>query len=402
MKILFISQYFYPETFRGNEICFDWAERGDDVTVISGIPNYPKGKFYGGFGIFKRNRELVNGVQVVRVPVVPRGKSTILLLLNYLSFALSASLYTLFLALSKRYDIVFVQQLSPVLMSFPAVIYKKIRSGVPLFTWVLDLWPESLQAAGGIDNKLILGFFEYFTKLEYRNSSKILISSKSFSKSIIAKGPYTEKLIYFPNWAEEVFSNQANSTIDLPTLPEGFLVMFAGNLGEAQDFNAIMDAALLLKTEKDIHFIIIGDGRKKVWIDSFVQENNLGKTVHVLGRWPIETMPAFFSKADVMLVSLKDELIFNLTAPAKIQAYMQSKKPIVGMINGEGANIINDARCGNVVNAGDSEALVKMIKKLSLLSNEQLVELGMNGFGYCNNHFNKKSLLDNLYKIIRQ
>lgn len=401
MNILFISQYFYPETFRGNEICFEWARRGDTVTVIAGIPNYPQGHFFKGYGFFKRRREIIKGVSVIRVPVIPRGNNKVQLLLNYLSYALFASVYVLFLALRKRYDLVFVQQLSPVLMSFPAVIYKKLRK-VPLYTWVLDLWPESLQAAGGVKNHYILNFFVFFSKLEYKYSDKILMSSKSFSKSILSKGPFSEKLIYFPNWAEDVFSkSKENEVKEIPKLSEGFRIMFAGNVGESQDFDHIMKAASLLKDDVHIHFVIVGDGRKKQWIDSFIEEHQLENTVSTLGRWPIETMPSFFEKADVMLVSLKDEMIFNLTAPAKIQAYMQSKKPIIGMINGEGASLIQEAKCGFTVHAEDSETLASTIKKMSAMDKAELDRLGKNGYEYCMKFFNKEVLMNELYEIIR-
>jgi glycosyltransferase involved in cell wall biosynthesis len=400
MKILFVCQYFYPETFRGNDICFDWATRGDDVTVVTGIPNYPMGHFFKGYSYIKRRKEVINGVKVVRVPIIPRGeKSSLLLLLNFFSFAISASIYVLYKALTKRYDRVFVQQLSPVMMSIPAIIYKKLRR-VPLYTWVLDLWPESLQAAGGITNKYILNFFGVFSKCEYKNSDKILMSSKAFSKSILSSGSYQDKLVYFPNWAEDVFSKHHEITKKIPLLPKGFKVMFAGNVGEAQDFEHIMDAAFSLKENKAIQFVIVGDGRKKEWVDTFVHEHQLEDTVHMLGRWPIETMPLFFDQADVMLVSLKDELIFNLTAPAKIQAYMQSKKPIVGMINGEGASIINEAQCGRVVDAANDIELAHAITEMSKLSKDQLNTLGANGYNYCQKNFNKTILMDYLYKII--
>lgn len=399
MKILFVCQYFHPETFRGNDICFDWARKGMDVTVITGIPNYPHGHFYKGYGLFKRRSEVINGVKVIRVPIVPRGeKSSIKMLMNFFSYALVASLYTLYYSFTKRFDFVFVQQLSPVMMSIPAILYKKIRH-VPLYTWVLDLWPESLQAAGGINNQFILNVFGSFSSLEYKNSDKILMSSKAFSRSILKKGPFQDKLLYFPNWAEDVFSS--NSVYkDIPKLPMGFKIMFAGNIGEAQDFDNIMAASLILQNETNIHFVIVGDGRKKEWVDGFVKEHQLQNTVHTLGRWPLESMPTFFSQADVMLVSLKDELIFNLTAPAKIQAYMQSRKPIIGMINGEGSSLINESKCGFTVEAGDSKSLAEVIKKMSSLSSNTLKEMGENGYNFCEANFNKEQLLNHLYALI--
>lgn len=399
MKILFVSQYFYPEVFRGNDICFDLASKGEDVTVITGIPNYPQGCFYKGYGLFKKRKEKINGVTVIRIPIFPRGKSNAMgLLLNYFSYAIIASLYTMYWAFFRKFDLVIVQQLSPVLISVPGVIYKKIRK-VPLYTWVLDLWPESLTSAGGVKNSYVLGFFDWFAKWEYKHSTKILISSNSFRKSIVSKGRYAEKLIYFPNWAEDVFVEKNNNYV-IPEMPDGFKIMFAGNVGEAQDFDHIMKAALLLKEEKNLKFIIIGDGRKKKWVDDFVIKNELQNTVFVLGRYPLAAMPLFFRKADVMLVTLKDELVFNLTAPAKLQAYMSSKKPIIGMINGEGAGLIHQANCGCCVNAGDSKELADVIKMMASLPISKLNEFGQNGYDFCETHFDKKNCMNNLYSIL--
>ena len=401
MKILFISQYFYPETFRGNDIAFDWAKRGDSVTVICGIPNYPKGSFFKGYGFLKKRREFVNGVSINRVCVVPRGNgSTFRLLFNYFSFALSATFYVIFTSCFKKYDAIFVQQLSPVLMSYPAVVYKRLHPYVPLFTWVLDLWPESLQAAGNINNRVVLNFFNYFVKLEYRKSDLILMSSNSFGDSICKKGAFRDKLLYFPNWAEDIFSEQHNELDDIPKLPEGFKVMFAGNVGESQDFESIMRAAELLRNEKDIKFIIVGDGRKKGWVEQYVKSHNLEETVYLLGRWPLKIMPDLFAKADVMLVSLKDEQIFSLTAPAKIQAYMQSKKPIIAMLNGEGAEIIKKSNCGVTVMAGDARALATAIKDLCVLDKKELHMMGENGYDFCEINFSKSLLLNRLYDIV--
>lgn len=401
MKILFISQYFYPETFRGNDIAFDCQSRGNDVTVICGTPNYPQGKFFKGYNWFRKHKEVINGVKVIRVPIIPRGKGgALMLLLNYFSYMIVGGLYAVYLAIFKKYDCVFIQQLSPVLMSVPGIIYKKLRA-VPLYVWVLDLWPESLMSAGNINNRTILSFFNWFAKLQYKNATKILISSKSFSESINKKGDFSSKIIYFPNWAEDVFTKEDTcKNFQMPNLPAGFKVMFAGNIGEAQDFDHLMESALKLKEKKDIQFIFIGDGRKKRWVEDYIEEHQLRDTVHLLGRYPIETMPSFFEKADAMIVSLKNELIFNLTAPAKIQAYMSAKKPIIGMISGEGNTLIKEAKCGIAVEAGDTNSFTKAIKQLKEMDDLCLKEMGSNGFIFCQSYFNKESCMNNLNKIL--
>ena len=398
-KILFISQYFYPEEFRGNDIAFDWVERGNNVTVITSIPNYPKGHFFDGYGLFKKRKEIIKGVRIIRIPVIPRGNgSGFSLLLNYLSFALFASVFAFFHSFNEKYEVVFVQQLSPVTMALPAIVIKNCQK-IPLVLWVLDLWPESLTSAGNINNKLILDFFKKIVTYIYQKSDRILISSKSFGNSILEKGNFNSKIAYFPNWADTAFSFTKKS-FSLPNIPEGFIIMFAGNIGEAQDFENILKAADALRDNKRIKFIILGDGRKKVWVENYCKINNLEDTFICLGRFPIEAMPSFFEKSDVMLLSLKDEPTFNMTLPAKAQAYMMSGKPIIGMVNGEGKNLINEAKCGLCVDAGDYVALSESIKSLCEMNSIQLKKLGENGKQYALANFDKSILLNRLYKEI--
>jgi glycosyltransferase involved in cell wall biosynthesis len=399
MNILFITQYFSPEEFRGNDVAFYLAQQGHQVHVISGIPNYPKGEFFPGYGYFKKKHEKINGVYITRIVNSPRGKNAISLMLNYFSYMINAWFYILFHSITHKYDCVFVQQLSPVMMSVPGILYKRLRH-VPLYTWVLDLWPESLRSAGGINNKYILKFFAHFSANEYRWSDKILISSNSFRNSIIQYGDYGNKIIYFPQWAEDSILS-ADFNVQVPILPRGFKIMFAGSVGEAQDFDHIMEAAKLTRGHKDIKWVIVGDGRKLEWVTEYVEKNNISDTVLILGRYPIDSMAALFAQADVMLVSLKDTDIFRLTAPAKIQAYMASSKPIVSMLNGEGADVIKDADCGYNVSAEDSESLANTIITLSGCPVEELEEKGRNGYNYYKQHYDKNKCLKNLLNILK-
>lgn len=402
MKYLFVTQYFYPEEFRGNDIAFDWAKRGNHVTVITAIPNYPKGVFFKGYGLFKKRKEIINGVHVIRIPVIPRGNgNSMVLMLNYFSFALFGSLYAIYMSYTRKFDAIFVQQLSPVTLALPAIVVKKVQK-IPLFLWVLDLWPESLTSGGNIKNKSVLSFFERLVKYIYISSDKILISSKGFETSILEKGDFKKKLIHFPNWAEDSFKDTLSSNELQISLPEGFIVMFAGNIGEAQDFESVMKAAKLLKNEKEIKFVILGDGRKKTWIEEYCKQNSLDNNVYCLGRFPLATMPSFFEKANVMLISLKDEPILNLTLPAKIQAYMTSCKPIIGMMNGDGAKTILQADCGLCVNAGDYFSLANSILKMSNMKKNDLERFALNGQNYAKQHFDKSILLNGLYYDILQ
>ena len=394
MKILFVCQYFYPEVFRGNDIAFHWAEEGHDVHVVCGVPNYPDGVFHKGYGWFKKRHEIVNGVRVTRLPIIPRGNSKIMLMLNYFSYLMVAWVYVLFHAMSHKYDRVFVQQLSPVMMSAPGVLYKKLRH-VPLYTWVLDLWPESLTAAGGINNKYVLAFFRHYVKNEYKHSDKILISSRSFEKSIAEYGDYKDKVIYYPQWSDGN-NGKIVKPENAPDIPEGFKLMFAGAVGEAHGFECTMQAALLTKEHKDIKWIIVGDGRKLDWVKQFVKDNGLEETVFILGRFPSETMPWFFAQADVMLVTLSDDPLFTLYAPAKLSSYMAAIKPIVAVLNGEGAEVIKDADCGWSLPAGDAEGFAKLAVELSKKDKAVLDEKGGNAAKYYKEHFVKEKCLRKL------
>lgn len=398
--ILFISQYFFPETFRGNDVAFHLAEEGHDVHVVTGIPNYPAGKFYPGYGLFKKRHEVVKGVRVTRLPIIPRGNNNkLMLMLNYFSYFIVGWIYIFFHALFHKYDMVFCQELSPVMGSSPAVLYKRL-SHVPLYTWVLDLWPESLTAAGGINNKHVLNFFNKFVASVYKHSDKILTSSKSFDQSILEYGDYRDKIVYYPQWGDGVGTTDLPIDFEMPKIPEGFKIMFAGAVGESHGFECNMHAALLTKEHKDIKWIIVGDGRKLDWVKQFIKDNGLEDTVFTLGRFPSATMPLFFEKADVMLVSLKDSPLFNLYAPAKISSYMASGRPIIACLNGEGKQVIQDAACGWNVKAGDAEGLAKLVIELSQMDKSILANKGAAGKAYYDEHFDKEKCLRKLNDIM--
>lgn len=399
MRVLLVTQYFHPENFKSNDVAFELARRGYDVTVLTGLPNYPQGRIYEGYGIFRKRKETIEGVKVYRTLVIPRGDGGgVRLALNYLSWAFIASLWAFFIAIFHRYDAVIVHETSPVTQGFPALVVKWMQR-IPMFFWVLDLWPESLQAAGNINNRFVIDFFTGVTRLIYRNSDKILMSSNGFRKSILEKGDFADKLVYFPNWAEDIFSGTAEA--EVPLMPEGFKVMFAGNVGEAQDFESVMRAAVQLKG-KGVRLVIVGDGRKKEWIDRYVAENDLADVVYMMGRHPLETMPAFFSKADVLFLSLKNDYIFTLTTPAKLQAYMASGKPVLAMIDGDARQLIEDSGCGLSCSAGDAEAFAQSVLKMKEMPEDELRAYGKRGRSYFDAHFRKDGCIDNLCSLLEE
>ncbi|MBR2859336.1 MAG: glycosyltransferase family 4 protein [Alistipes sp.] len=384
-RVLLVTQYFYPENFKCNDIAFELQRRGYEVTVLTAIPNYPQGKYFDSYGLFKRRVEYIDGVKVIRGFVIPRGKGgKIGLSLNYLSYLVSSCLIALYLSLRYKYEAVFVHQVSPVTIGVAATLVKRIQR-IPMYFWVLDLWPESLTAAIGLRNKYILGFFSKMVQWFYRRSDKILISSKGFANSICEKGDFAEKIIYFPNWVDKALT--AKSDVVTPDVPNGFVAMFTGNIGASQDFGTVLSAAERLKEHKDIHFVIVGNGRAREWVEQQIVERGLNETVHCVGSYPLEAMPATFAKADVLFAALKDEPIFALTVPAKIQAYMSSGKPIISMINGEAMELVREVGCGMAVAAEDSKAFADAVLQMSQLSQSEREQIGNRGREFASNNF---------------
>ena len=404
MKICIFTNHFYPEDFKVNDIAFELVKKGFDITVLTAIPDYPKGKYYDGYSLFKKRREVVNGVKVIRLPIIPRGKGgAIRLVLNYLSYFICLSIFSFFHSLRNKYDRIFVHLTSPFFIGVCARKLSK-RQGIPLLFWVLDLWPESLISAGGISNPLIIEPQIRMVQKVYNQCDKILISSKGFEKSICEKGNYKDKIIYFPNWAEEIME-ECTPDFEIRKIKpfdnnSDFIILFAGNIGEAQNLDTVLEAARQLKDKKNIKFVFIGDGRRREYLLQLTNEYGLTDTVFFPGRFPIETMPIFMQYATVLLFSLKDELCFNLTVPAKVQFYMSQEKPILAMINGDASDLLKEANCGIPVAAGDSESLAKSILKMSEMNKTDLAKLGKNGKDYYLKNFTKDQRIEQLIEIL--
>lgn len=400
MKILIVTQYFWPEEFRVNDLAIDLVNRGNSVTVLTGNPNYPKGEFFKGYG-FKFISENYQGIKIYRVPIVPRGNNSITLFLNYLSFALAGSIFSLFHKI--KYDKIFAINFSPITAVYPAIIYKK-RYKIQLYTWVQDLWPESVTAAGNIKSSFVLGILTKMVKHIYKNSDKVLLQSEAFVSSVKDKGVTENQIGYIPNWAEDLYSDKSKVFIEkyVNIIPKGFVVMFAGNIGEAQDFDSILKAAVLTKEFQDIKWVVVGDGRKKAWVESEIIRLGLQETFFLLGRYPMEEIPSFFVHADAMLLSLKNEYIFSLTIPSKVQSYMAFGKPIIGMLDGIGAAVIAKAACGYVSGAGDYRYLAQNVIKAYRQELNILLNMGVNGKKYYDSNFSKKIVVDRLIDIFNE
>ena len=401
MKILIVSQYFWPENFRINDLALGLQERGHDIHVLTGKPNYPNGTFSKGYSFFKKRNDKYKGIKIFRSTLFPRGNgSGAKLMVNYLSFAFFASIKAFFH--KEKYDLVFVYEPSPITVGIPAiVIAKKLK--IPIHFWVQDLWPESVSVAGQLSNKYVLKSLNNLTKWIYKNSKSVLIQSEGFREYILNQGVRDEKIIYYPNSTESLYNIVVPKKEILELVPKvSFSVMFAGNIGESQDFENILEAAKILKDKTiDIHFVILGNGRKKDFVLSKIKEYKLENNFHLLGAFPVNTMPDFFACADILLVSLKKSRIFSLTIPSKVQSYLACGKPIVGALDGEGAKVIRDSNSGLVASSGDCKQLADKIFELYKMSEKERYLLGKNAREYFDNNFERENLIDKLIKILK-
>ena len=381
MKILVICQYYYPEPFRLQDICEELVKRGHDVTVVTGTPNYPMGEVYPGYENGQRMDDIVNGVTVHRCITAPRKTGSVNRVKNYFSYPIASKKYIK--TLPDDFDVVFVNQLSPVMMAEAGIWYKK-KHNKKLVLYCLDLWPESLCVGGIKKESLVYKVFKFLSKRVYRSADQILITSRSFRGYLKDMFDIAdEKISYLPQYAESQFLELKEKKTG-----EVFNLLFAGNIGTAQSVGTIIDAASLLVNEK-VRFHIVGDG---------IELENLKKRAKELsnivfhGRKPLEDMPRYYEAADAMLVTLTDDPIISLTLPGKIQTYMAAGKPIVGAINGETALVLNDAQGGYCGPAGDSKALAENI--LNLIHAGNTTEIGRKNRVYYLNIFLKERIID--------
>jgi len=396
LRILVVSQYFWPENFRINDLVKEWMHRGHEVTVLTGMPNYPAGKVFDAYRAQPAAFAKYEGADVVRVPMFSRGNGGVRLILNYLSFALSACSVGTWCLRGRPADVIFVFEPSPVTVGLPAVLLGRIKK-VPVVFWALDLWPETLAAIGVVRSPRILAGVGHMVRFIYNRCTLILGQSRGFLGSIAKYCDDKAKIRYFPSWAEDVF--MAGSSQPAPEVDrriDRFTVVFAGNIGEAQDMSAVLDAAESLKDSVGIRWIIVGDGRKFDWLKSEVIRRGLGKQIFLPGRFPVDRMPSFYAHADALLVSLKSDPVFSMTIPGKVQSYLMSGIPLLGMLDGEGASVINDARAGLTCEAGNSLGLAKAVLTLAAMPLNERKQLGVNGRKYAQQEFGRSQLIDRL------
>ena len=400
MRLAIVSQYLWPESFRINEVTRTLVEKGVEVDVLTGKPNYPEGKIHNGYCIWGCSRDRFHGATLYRVPLIPRGKNSKLrLAINYLSFIFFGLVCGPWLMRRRQYDVIFVYGLSPLLLAIPALFLGWLKK-VPVIIWVQDLWPQSLSATGYVRNRFILWAIEKVVRFIYRHVDLLLVQSEGFIEPVRALASGTP-IKYYPNSVDGSFSMPATAVVpDVSGLGNGFSVMFAGNVGAAQAVEVIVEAATLLKEHADIQFVILGDGSRREWMLQEAKARDL-TNLHLPGRFPVETMPGFMQKASVLLVTLADQSIFAATVPNKVQAYMAAGRPIIACLRGEGARLVIAAKAGLAVPAEDGPALAGAVLQLYGMSITEREEMGRNGRAYFQEHFDHDRLVDQLIEHLR-
>lgn len=401
MKILVVSQGFWPESFLINDLVSTLSSHNHEILVLTGKPNYPDGQVFPGYISSGIMHEVYNnGVNVYRIPIRPRYNGGALnLILNYFSFVLSGLYYFPRAIKNKKFDVIFVFANSPITQAIPA-IYLKWKLKTHLAIWVQDLWPESLEAMGFIRNKFLLKIAGYMVKAIYSYSDTLLVQSKAFfgPVSVFAS---VDKIKYYPN---SILLNNQSSPVKLPlefidVLETNFCVVFAGNIGKAQSVETILEAAYRLKDIQDIKFVFVGSGSMLDWVCSRKDELNLSN-VFIAGRYPMTAMSLIYKRASALLVSLKDEEIFSKTIPSKIQAYLSAGKPIIASLNGEGSRVVTEACAGLTCIAEDSEALAQCVKDIYGMSDSDRLKMGEAGYSFFLKHFEMDSQAKHLIEII--
>ncbi len=393
-KLLVVSQYFYPEQFRINDICVEWVKRGYEVTVVTGIPNYPEGKFFKGYGWFKKRADEYCGVKVIRLPLIARGKGgTIGTIFNYLSFVVSGFFWKCFTRI--KADQVFIMGNSPLTQALPGVWFAKKRK-IPCCLYVQDLWPECVEMITGIHSPVLIWPIDRIMKIIYKNCDLILATSPSFVGEIrnrMMPKDDPSKVVYWPQYAEELYFPCEKKTVE--GIPEnGFKVVFTGNIGQAQGLDILPKAAAIIKAQgnSNIKFIIVGDGRCKDELLASIEENGVQDMFVFCGRKPATEIPQILAACDVAFASFADIPIFIKTIPAKLQSYMACAMPIVAAAEGETRRIIAEARCGRCGDLGDAETLAENIVLMAEDSN--IADMGRNAREYFERYFVKARLMD--------
>ena len=393
MKILFFTQYFWPENFRINELVHFLSKK--QSLVLTSYPSYPQKKKFDK-NIYLRKKFFSKNCEIKRVPVYLRNNTNLSIILNYITFFFSSFVIGFFKIFKKKFDVVFVFCPSPIINAIPAILFKKIFKK-KIIIWVLDLWPDTVVDLKLVKNKFIVWVMRSLVIYIYNNSDLILAQSEAVRNSI--KKLTKNKCIYFPSWSEEI--NKDKKKAKEIKKNNKIKILFAGNIGEAQSFETMVKCAKSLKKINVIEWIVVGDGRWKKKLESLIRSNNLENEFQLIDSVPLNKINQYFNWADALYLSLKDNKTFKKTIPGKLQTYMSSGKPIIASISGESKKIIIKAKCGFVSNAENHKLLKKNIIKFTKLNYNQRKKLGMNGKKFSNKFFSKQKIIKNLENEIK-
>lgn len=398
MKILIVTQYFWPENFKVNEICTELKSRGHEVEILTGLPNVPDGKYYEGYSFWKKGGpKEYKGMKIHRVRILQRHNNFINLTLNCVSFIVSSFIYLPKL-LKNNYDIVFAFQVSPVTSALPAKWYSFFKK-IPSVIYILDIWPESMYFL--INMKTPPKWFDFlcrnYCKSIYKSFDKVMISSKRMVEKIKLMNISEENIEFMPNSADKLELLPYNKELAKKHNLNGkFVVSFAGNIGRAQGLDMVIDAAYKLRENKNIAWLIVGEGTERQRLIEKVKEKNIEDIIIFPGWQTKEQLSEYISISSALTVILKDNEVLNLTVPAKVQTYLSMGKPIIASMNGEAADVILQSNAGLVSSADNLEGYCNNVKKMYSMSIEEIKNMSDNGINYCKKNYDAQILYDKL------
>ena len=397
-RILVYTNHYYPENFKINDVVRWIKDDNHHIRVITQIPNYPNGDFYKGYGVFLKSNQRHEKQIINRLPVIPRGSGTkLLLILNYISYFISSFFFTVYLLIFvKKYDYIIVHHTSPPLLSIHPILYGLFYKTKKIY-WELDVWPETLQALGIIKSNFILGQIKKIMIKIYSCYDLILIGSNQYKE--IIKQRYNGQIQYFPNWADQTIEEKSdNKIVDINVPKDHKIIMYTGNIGYAQNFDQIIKLCFKTINEK-IYWVFIGDGRFKFKL-SQILDNNPKLKIKLIDSVKVDLIKSYIHTSDFTLLSLSSKGIFNKTVPAKLQTYMCLSKPVIGFVSGEAKEIISNANCGIVIDSFKIDESVEKIIELVNFEKSKIKRLGENGRRYYDKYFNSKFRQNQLKKII--
>lgn len=402
-RLLVVCQHFWPERFRINDVCDYLLDKDVGIEVLCGIPNYPKGQFFEGYSFFKNHRQTHEGIKICRALEIPRGTNTnVRIFLNYISFPFF-SLFHIPRFLTKKYDKVFIYQLSPVMMSVAGIIVGKLKR-TETTMYVLDLWPENLYSVLKVKNPLLRKLAAVVSNWHYRHVDKLVVLSEKMKDRLLAtKGVSDKKIIVLPQACEKIYEEQIEDKALAARFKGKFNILFTGSITPAQSFETVIEAAKILgkKGLDDLNWIIVGDGMSRQWLESEVKKAGLEKYFFFEGLKPMEDVPKYTNFADVLLGCLVKSDLLEATIPAKVLSYFAAGRPIALAMDGEVQDLVNyTIKCGYAGPTEDAKVLAQNIEKIYSLSATERTKMGQRARDYHFKHFERNLVLGKLYNFI--